>query len=75
VPEYPYRFVTQTRIVAERQLTPSYIVGGEELPDAGDLVTMQLDGQPFVVVGLDRRWGPADQFKLAAIVEPPPLDS
>jgi hypothetical protein len=76
VPQYPYRFVTQLRIVAERQLVPRYVVGGEELPEAGAVASIGLDGRgPFVVEGLPRRWGPEGQFRVARIVESPPLDS
>lgn len=75
VPEYPYRFLTQLRIVAERQLVPAYVVGGDELPDAGETTGIELEGRPFVVEGLARRWGPAQQFRIARIVEAPPLES
>ena len=75
VPPYPYRFLTQLRIVAERQLVPRYAVGGDELPDAGKVTTVEFDGQPFVVEGLARRWGPAQQFRIARIVESPALES
>lgn len=76
VPEYPYRFVTQLRIVAERQLVPRYVVGGDELPDAAEVASIELDGRgPFVVEGLARRWGPEQQFRVARIVESPELDS
>jgi hypothetical protein len=76
VPEYPYRFLTQLRIVAERQLIPKYVVGGDELPEGAETASIELDGRgPFVVEGLDRRWGPAQQFRVARIVESPPLES
>ena len=75
VPQYPFRFLTQLRIVAERQLVPKYVVGGDELPDAGQVTRIELEGRPFVVEGTGRTWGPAQQFHLARIVEAPPLDS
>lgn len=77
VPEYPYRFVTQLRIASERGLTPAYVIGGEELPGtAGETASMNLDGRgPFVVEGTGRAWGPEEEFRVARIVEAPPLES
>jgi hypothetical protein len=75
VPEYPYRFLTQLRIVGERGLVPKYVVGGDELPEAGETAAIHLEGQEFTVEGLDRRWGPEEQFRVARILEAPPLES
>ena len=76
VPEYPYRFVTQLRIVAERRLVPKYVVGGDELPDAGQVASIELEGRPFVVEGTGRTWGPGATVPASRrIVEAPPLES
>jgi hypothetical protein len=75
VPEYPYRFLSSLRVVGERQLAPAYVVGGTELPAAGEVATIQLEGQPFTVEGLARTWGPANEFRIARIVEAPALES
>lgn len=75
VPEYPYRFLSSLRVVGERQLTPAYVVGGAELPEAGQVATIQVEGQDFTVEGLARTWGPANEFRVARVVEAPPLES
>jgi Dolichyl-phosphate-mannose-protein mannosyltransferase len=75
VPEYPYRFLSSLGIAGERQLTPKYVVGGAELPEAGQTAAIQLDGQPFTVEGLARTWGAANELRVARIVEAPPLQS
>jgi hypothetical protein len=74
VPEYPYRFLSSLGIAGERQLTPKYVVGGAELPQAGQTAAVQLDGRPFTVEGLARTWGPAKEFRLARVVQAPPLE-
>jgi hypothetical protein len=51
------------------------VVGGTELPEAGQTAAIQLDGQPFTVEGLSRTWGPANEFRVARIVQAPPLES
>jgi hypothetical protein len=76
VPEYPYRFLSRPRVVGERGLVPRYVVGGDELPAAGEISNLDIDGYgPFVVRGMARRWGPEEQFRIARVVESPSLES
>ena len=75
VPEYPYRFLSRPRVAGERGLVPRYVVGGDELPDTGEVANLDIDGYgPFVVEGLARRWGPAQEFRVARVVESPSLE-
>ena len=75
VPEYPYGFLSSPGIAGERGLVPRYVVGRDELPDAGDVTSIDVGGYgPFVVRGLERRWGPGNAYRLARIVESPSLE-
>jgi hypothetical protein len=74
VPEYPYRFLSSPGTAGERGLVPRYVVGRDELPEAGDVASIDVGGYgPFVVEGLQRRWGPGGTYRLARVVESPPL--
>ena len=74
VPEYPYRILSSPGIAGERGLVPRYVIGIDELPEAGEVASIDVGGYgPFVVEGLDRRWGPEDIYRLARIVESPSL--
>jgi hypothetical protein len=75
VPEYPYRLLSRPRVAGERGLVPRYVLGGDELPDPGERMTLDIDGSgPFVLEGLPQRWGP-EQGRIARIVESPSLES
>ena len=75
VPEYPYRILATPRIVAERGLVPRYAVGRDELPDPGETAEIDVAGYgPFVVEGLETRWGPDGIYRLARVLESPPLE-
>jgi hypothetical protein len=76
VPEYPYRFLHRPQTAAERGLVPRYVSAPDaELPAPGTTASLDVGGAgPFVVEGLDRRWGPGDQYRLARIVQLPPLE-
>jgi len=75
VPDYPYRLVALPRIVGERGLAPRYVTDRDGVPEAGEVAEVTAGGYgPFVVEGLDRRWGPGGAYRLARILESPPLD-
>jgi hypothetical protein len=76
VPEYPYRFISRPKTAAERSLVPRYLVAGAtELPAPGETASLDIGGVgPFVVEGLPTRWGPAEQYGVARIVQSAPLE-
>ena len=76
VPEYPYRFLNRPQTAAERGLTPAYVAGATgELPAPGATASVDIAGVgPFVVEGTARRFGLADEYALARIVQSPPLE-
>jgi hypothetical protein len=76
VPEYPYRFLSQPDVAAERGLTPAYYVDRErDLPHDGR-AEVDIGGYgPYVVETLPRRWGPGDKYGVARILESPSLEN
>jgi hypothetical protein len=75
VPEYPYRLVALPRIVGERGLVPRFVTDRDGVPEPGEIAEVTFGGYgPFVVEGLDRRWGPNGEYRLARVLESPPLD-
>jgi hypothetical protein len=75
VPDYPYRLVSLPRIAGERGLVPRYVTDRDGVPETGEIAEVTVAGYgPFVVEGLDRRWGPGEAYRLARILESPPLD-
>ena len=76
VPEYPYRFLAYPGLAGERDLVPRYVSDRDGVPEAGETAEVTVGGYgPFVVEGLDRRWGPDDGYRLARILEAPPLEA
>lgn len=75
VPDYPYRLMALPRIAGERGLVPRYVTDRDGVPEPGQTAEVTVGGYgPFVVEGLEQRWGPGGAYRLARILESPPLE-